>query len=168
MMNFSESGHPIFRASIAFEPDGSWDRMAEEMMANFSGSSHPIFRASSALERVELKCKRTGKTSIHFNGSHETIVLLLRTVVSANQLSIYGAIADSCDEVPKRVRAPGEFAAPKHFDKVEIPTVFSKAEKSTIEQQWRNLLQEYERKFEQLSEDQTLSKLCYDACLDRY
>ena len=30
------------------KPDGSWDRMAEEMMLNFSGSCHPTFRASSA------------------------------------------------------------------------------------------------------------------------
>ena len=30
------------------KPDGSWDQMAENMMANFSRSGHPIFRASSA------------------------------------------------------------------------------------------------------------------------
>ena len=30
------------------KPDGSWDRMAEEMMLIFSGSGHPIFRASFA------------------------------------------------------------------------------------------------------------------------
>ena len=31
---------------------------------------------------------------MHFNGSYETIEMLLRTVIYANQLSIYGAIAD--------------------------------------------------------------------------
>ena len=72
-------------------------------MANFSGSGHPIFRASSVFERGELRSKAGGKKSIHFNGSHENIELLLRTVISANQLSIYGVIADSCDEVPKKV-----------------------------------------------------------------
>ena len=72
-------------------------------------------------------------------------------MISANQLSIYGAITDLCDEVPKRIRAPGKPAAPKHLEKVDIPTVLSKAENYTNEQQWR---QEYERKFEQLSEDQ--------------
>ena len=46
-----------------------------------------------------------------------------------------------------------------------IPTVLSKAENSTNEQRWRNLRQEYQRKFEQLSEDQKLSKLCSDAGL---
>ena len=37
--------------------DGSWDRMAEEMMLNFSDSGHPIFRASSAFETGELQSK---------------------------------------------------------------------------------------------------------------
>ena len=60
-----------------------------------------------------------------------TIELLLRTVISANQLSINGAIADSCDEVPKHVRAPEKPAAPQHLEEVEIPTVLSKAENST-------------------------------------
>ena len=32
--------------------------------------------------------------SIHFNGSEETIELILRTVISVNQLSVYGAVAD--------------------------------------------------------------------------
>ena len=118
------------------KPDGSWDRMAKEMMDNFSGSRHPIFRASSAFERRELRSNVGRKKSIHFNGSNENIELLLRTVISANQLSVYRAVADLCDEVPKRIRAPGKPAAPKHVDKVEIPAVFSKAENSTNKQQW--------------------------------
>ena len=48
---------------------------------------------------------------------------------------------------------------------MEIPTVFSKAEHSTNAQQWRNLRQEYEQTFEQVSEDQKLFKLCSDAGL---
>ena len=130
-------------------------------MANFSRSGHPIFRASNAFERGSLR----SKGSIHFNGSNENIELLLRTVISATQLSIYGAIADLCDEVPKGIRALGKLAAPEHLEKVEIPTVLSKAENSTNVQQWENLRQECERKFEQLSEDQKLSKLCSDAGL---
>ena len=81
------------------------DRMTQETMANFSRSGHPIFRASSAIEWGELRSKWGRKKSRHFNGSNETIELLLRTVISANQLSIYGAITDLCDEVAKRIRA---------------------------------------------------------------
>ena len=104
--------------------------MAEEMMANFSASCHPIFRASSAFARGEIRSKGGGKKSIHFIGSHKNIELLLRTVISANQLSIYEAMADLCDEVPKGMRVLGKPAAPKHLEKVEIPTVLCKAEKS--------------------------------------
>ena len=140
------------------KPEGSWDRKAEEMMANFSRSSHPIFRSSSAFARGELRSKEGRKKSIHFNGTNETIELLLRTVISANQLSIHGAIADRCDEVPKRVRAPVKPAAPKHLEKVEIPAVLLKAANSTNEQQWVNLRQKHEPVFEQLSD------ACFQAC----
>ena len=91
--------------------------MAEKMMANFSGSCHPTFRASSVFERGEIRSKGGGKKSIHSNGSHENIELLLRTVFSANQLSIYGAIADLCDEVPKGTGAPEKLAAPEHLER---------------------------------------------------
>ena len=55
-------------------PDGSWDKLADQMMMNFSESGHAIFRASSAFdfERGELRSKGGGKKSIHFNGSEKT------------------------------------------------------------------------------------------------
>ena len=76
------------------KPDGSWDRTAGKMLLNFVGSGHPIFRGTSALERGELRSKESGKKSIHFNGSTQNIELLLQMVISVNQLSIYGAVAD--------------------------------------------------------------------------
>ena len=72
------------------KPDGSWDEIAENMMTNFSDFGHPIFRASGAFERGEWRSKGDGKESKHFGGSDENIELLLRTVISANQLSVYG------------------------------------------------------------------------------
>ena len=97
-------------------------------MLNFSDSGHPIFRASSAFERGEIRSKGGGKKSIHFNGGHENIELLLRTVVSANQLSIHGAIADLCNESSKDIRAPVKRAAPDHLETMEIPTGSSAVE----------------------------------------
>ena len=55
-------------------------------MLNFEESSHPIFRATSALERGELRSKDGWKKSIHFNGSAANIELILRTVISVNQI----------------------------------------------------------------------------------
>ena len=86
-------------------------------MANVSGSGHPIFRVSSAFGRGELRSKEGGKKSIHVNASHENIEMLLRTVVSANQLSMYGRVADLCNERPEDLRAPGKPAALDPFGK---------------------------------------------------
>ena len=44
------------------KPDGSWDRMAEELMAIFSGSGHPIFRASSALKEENHEAKEGARS----------------------------------------------------------------------------------------------------------
>ena len=136
------------------KPDGSRDQTAKNMMANFSGSGQPKFRASSACERGELRSKGGEMKSMHFNGSHENIELLLRTVISANQLCVLGAIADLCNELPEDLWAPGQPAAPDHLEKMEISTDLSDAENSTNAQQRRKLVQEYQRKIEQLSEDQ--------------
>ena len=72
------------------------------MTLNFAESRHPVFRATSALEREVFFLKKTeggGKKSIDFNGSEETVELILRTVLSVNQLSIYGAVVDLCNEL---------------------------------------------------------------------
>ena len=63
-------------------------------MVNFSESGHPIFRASSAFGRGELRSKGGGTKSVRFKGCDENIELLLRTVIFANQLSVYGAVAN--------------------------------------------------------------------------
>ena len=147
------------------KPDGSWDKIAEDMMLNFSVSGHPTFRASSAFERGEVRSEGGGKKSIHFNGSDENIELLLRTVNSATQLSVYRAMADLCNELSEDLRVSGNLAAPDHLETMEIPTVPSAEETQTNAQQRRNLVQAYERQFQQLSEDQKFSKQCSDAGL---
>ena len=57
-------------------------------------SGHPVFRASSAFERGESDSKEHGKKSTQFDDNEENIEMLLRTVISINQLSISGALAD--------------------------------------------------------------------------
>ena len=48
----------------------------------------------NALFRGTLKNKGSGRTSIHYNADPATAELLLRIVISVNQLSICGAAAD--------------------------------------------------------------------------
>ena len=75
-------------------------------MQNFQRSGHPIFRCISALERGQLRSKGGGRTTIHFNCSMENIELVLQMVISVNQLSLYGAVADLIEELPDDQRAP--------------------------------------------------------------
>ena len=80
------------------KPEGQWNTTAGVMVADFKDSGHPVFRASSALDRRFLK-KKGGQCTIHFSAEPSDADLLFRTIHSANQLSIYGAIADWCDEL---------------------------------------------------------------------
>ena len=50
-------------------------------------SDHPVFRASSAFEKGKLDIKEYGKKSTQFD-NEGNIEMLLRTVISVNQLSI--------------------------------------------------------------------------------
>ena len=84
---------------------------AQKMMQNFQRPGHPIFRCTSALERGDLRSKGGGKKSIHFNVSTQNIELLLQMVISVNQRSIYGAVADFIEELPVGQKAPENPAA---------------------------------------------------------
>ena len=147
--------------------NGDGDNTAELMMLDLhSESGHPTFHATSALVRVELTSKGMGKKSFHNNGSEETIEFILRTFISVNQLSIYGAVADFPRNYPMIQRLQGNLQQMKirnqwksllNFPLLTLPHTNAESQ--------GNLLQDYEHKFEQLPEDQKLSKLCCDAGL---
>ena len=79
-------------------PQGIWDTIAERMLLEFAESGCPIFRATTPLSRGQLKSKGHGKLSIHNAADQETIETIFRIIVSANQLSLYGAVAEMCEE----------------------------------------------------------------------
>ena len=79
-------------------PREEWDRVAELMMIKFGESGDPVFRATSPLSRGTLKGKGGGQLSIHFCADGDTIETVFRTNISVNQLSIYGAVSDVCEE----------------------------------------------------------------------
>ena len=112
------------------------------------------------MERGELKRKGGGKKTIHYNGSEETVELILRTVISVSQLSIYGAVADWCNELDPN------YAESEIFESLVIPTESANAiatSQSSTSSAQGNLLQDYFEKFAELLGDQKLSKLCRDA-----
>ena len=65
---------------------GEWLRVAGLMMIKFSESKHPVFRS-----------KGGGKLSIHFCADEGTIETFFRTIISVDQLSVYGAVSDVCE-----------------------------------------------------------------------
>ena len=91
------------------------------MLQLHTESSHPTFRDSSAFERGELRSKGHGKKSVRFNGSEENIELLLRRIISAKQLSVYGAMADLCKELAKYSESSVRLEAPDDLETMQIP-----------------------------------------------
>ena len=79
-------------------PQGIWDKFAERMLLEFAESGCPISRAMTPLSRGILKSKGHGKLSIHYAAVQEMIDTIFRIIVSANQLNLYGAVAEIREE----------------------------------------------------------------------
>ena len=86
-------------------------------------------------------------------------------VISVNQISLYGAVADLMKKLPDVQRAPGKLVVLDQMEQ-EILTHPPLAEVQVNEERQGNLLQDYQRRFEKLPEDQKLSKLCSEASLN--
>ena len=80
---------------------GQWScigHRSEKMLLEFAESTCPMFRATTPLSRGKLRSKGHGKLSIHYCADQATIETIFRKIVSANQLSLYGAVANMCEE----------------------------------------------------------------------
>ena len=88
-------------------PQGIWDHIADKMLLEFAESGCPIFRATTPLSRGNLISKGHGKLSIHFVADQETIETIFRIIVFANQLSLYGAVANMCERIWNPSRSIG-------------------------------------------------------------
>ena len=85
-------------------------------MIKFGQSGHPVFRATSPLSRGTLKSKGGGKLSIHFCADGDTIETVFRTIISVNELSIFGAVSDVCEEYRICQSKNGETRAGRQSD----------------------------------------------------
>ena len=68
------------------------------MLIEFAESGCPSFRATTPLSKGQLKSKGHGILSIHLAAVQERIETIFRMIVSANPLSLYGAVAEMCEE----------------------------------------------------------------------
>ena len=144
-------------------PQGIWDHIAEKMLLEFAESGCPIFRATTPLSRGKLKSKGHGKLSIHFAADQETIETVFRIIVFANQLSLYGAVANICEEYESLHDRSGQSDVLMGQSivlseiKAEVPVENDDRAYQIL------LLRRYEERIEKLSQENRVSKFCIDA-----
>ena len=142
---------------------GIWDKLAEKMLIEFAESGCPIFRATTPLSRGQLKSKGHGKLSIHFAAVQETIETIFRIIVSANQLTLYGALAEMCEEYetfPDRSERPDVVMG----QSIVLSAIKTEVPLENDDPAYQNfLLQQYEERIEKQPQQDRLSKFCMDA-----
>ena len=83
----------------------------------------PNLPIHESIARGVLKSKGGGKLSIHFCADGETIETVFRTIVSVNQLSLYGAVAEMCEEYGSCHDGTGRPVAEGQSDPSFVPNV---------------------------------------------
>ena len=147
------------------KPQGEWDRVAELMMIKFGESGHPVFRATSPVSRGMLKSRGGGKLSIHFCADGGTIETVFRTIISVNQLSIYGAVSDLCEEYKACHARTVRNVMAGQSDPLFVPTssLMKTPTPSTDDPAREDLLQKYQERVERLTQQNRVIKICTDA-----
>ena len=133
------------------------------MSVEFAESGCPIFSATTPLSRGQLRSKGHGKLLIHFAATQETIETIFRIIVSANQLSLYGAVAEMCEEYESLHDRSGR------PDMVMGQSIVLSAIKTEVPLDCDDptnqdlLLLQYGERIEKLSHQENMSKFCMDA-----
>ena len=137
--------------------------MAEKMMITLAESGHPIFRATSLLSRGRLESKGHGHLSIHYCADQETITTVFRAITSVNLLSLYGAVAELCEEYESY--HPGRPVVGERSSSSLVPNVINTNVLLNNDDHAHKdlLLQRYGERIEKLSQQDRLSKFCMDA-----
>ena len=120
------------------------------------------FSVLRLLSRGQLRGTGHGKLSIHYAAVQETIETIFRKIVSANQLSLYGAVAEICAEYESFHERTGRLVVMGQSIvlsaiKTEVPL-----ESDDPAYQYFHF-QQYEERNEKLSKQDKLSKFCMDA-----
>ena len=116
------------------------------------------------LSRGMLRSKGGGQLSIHFCADGDTIETVSRPIISVNQLSLYGAVAEMCEEYES------------FHDRMERPVVGGQSNPSFVPNvmktnilltddpaQEEDLLQRHQERIEKLSQQDRVIKFATDA-----
>ena len=146
-------------------PGGKWDKVAELMMIKFGQSGHPVFRATNPLSRGMLQSKGGGELSTHFCADGDTIESVFRTIISVNQLSIYGAVSDLCEEYSSCRTRTGRLVVAEqsdpHFAPADLLIMTPTPSIEILAQE--DLLQKHKERVEKLPQPDRLIKICIDS-----
>ena len=80
-----------------YKPQGEWDRVAEQMMIKFSEKADTQF-SEPRVHCPEERSKAKEVENYRYTSVPMGIETVFRTIISVNQLSIYGAVSDLCEE----------------------------------------------------------------------
>ena len=142
---------------------GIWDHIREKMLLEFAESGCPIFRASAPFSRGKLTSTGHGKLWIHFDADHQTIETIFRIIAFANQLSLYGAVANMCEEFESFQDRSGQLDVLMGqsivLSEIKAEVLFE----NDILSHRNLLLHRYEERIEMLSRENKVSKFCLDA-----
>ena len=135
------------------------------MMIKIAESGHPIFRATSPLSKGVLKSKGGEKLSIHYCADPGTIETVFRTIICVNQLSIHGAVADTCEECDSCQDRTGRLVMEGQSNPLFVPSVMKTHIPLTDDpaQPEEDLLQRKRERIEKFSQQDRVSKFCTDA-----
>ena len=122
-------------------------------------------RVTSPLSRGTRKSKGGRKLSFHFCADGNTIESVFRTIISVNQLSIYGAVSDLCEEYSACQARTGRLVAAEQSDPLfALADLLTMTPTPSIEiPAQENLLQEHRERVERLSQQDRVIKICIDA-----
>ena len=154
-------------STLASKHQGECHRVAELMMLQCGESRHPILRSTSPLSRGVLQSNGGGNLSIHFCADEGTIETVFRTIIHVNQLSIYGAVSDLCEECKSCHVRTGRPVLVGQSDPLFGPTSVMKTPTPlTDDPAQEDLLQKYHERVDKLSQQNCVTKFCTDAgCL---
>ena len=110
-----------------------------------------------ALETVRATLTEWKKAgAADFIGSDQTVEMILCTVISVSQLSVYGAVPEMCEElaweVAKCSKDTEKSVAPENLETMVTPPEVSTTVLRPMQENRENLLLEYEQKFANLPE----------------
>ena len=139
--------------------------MGQNCRANDVDICRKRFRATSPLSRGVLKSEGGGKLSIHHCADPGTIETVFRTINSVNQLSMYGAVAEMCEECDSCHDKTGRLVVEGQSNPLFVPIVMKTHIPLTDDpaQEEEDSLQRYRERIEKLSQQDRMSKFCTDA-----